>query len=251
MIIASVTDEIDPDPVIALQIGIDSGIRHFELRKAYDSRFPHYADDTFDLLVRWRDEYELEYTAVSPGLFKVEETGPRSTLFGRARELGVERVILFAPHRGVDYEEAVVSVRDFCAEADTYNFTVLVENSANTMCGSAGDTATLIRDTGVENLLANWDPANAVSAGFPDNPEEYEKVRPYVGGVHIKDLVSDPDGTFRYVSAGTGLIDYPRLIEALGKDGYSGSLTIETHCHPPQRSFVESLAYLKRLIGAE
>lgn len=247
MTIVSVTDEIDQNPEVALRIGVGAGLRHFELRKANGMRFPDYSDETFDLLARWRNEYGVEYTAVSPGFFKRPEAGQRETMFARTRELGVGTIIVFAPKPSTGYEEAVGMARDLCAKAGSHGFAVLLENSANTLCGSADGTAALIREVGAANLAANWDPANAVSAGSQDTEEEYGKVSPVIGGVHVKDPVPGPEGGFRYVPAGVGIVDYPKLLENLKRDGYSGNLTVETHCQPPRGPFEESLRYLRRL----
>jgi len=249
MEIACITDEIDRDPRVALEIGIRSALRCFEIRSAYGERFPRFTAETMDFLVKMKDEHDLQYTAVSPGIFKKADDGNHEALFAKARTLGAKRMIVFAAQTDVGYEEAIHSMRSLASEAAAGGFELLLENAAGTLCRSAGEVSSFIADVGVTNLKANWDPANAVTAGFADTREEYLKVAPHIGAVHVKDLVSTDDGSRPYVPVGAGEIDYPRLIRDLREVGYSGYLTIETHCHPELGPFEESLAYLREILG--
>src|SRR5690606_40865122 len=70
MIISIVTDELSGDPATAFELGLDWGVRHFELRGAYGERAPRLSAHARHLLLRAVRDFGVEITALSPGLFK-------------------------------------------------------------------------------------------------------------------------------------------------------------------------------------
>jgi hypothetical protein len=75
MIITGVTNEVHPDisPVGLPKIfgrAKDAGISSFELRVVEGKRFPMFEPDAWDRLKAESKAFGINYTAVSPGLFK-------------------------------------------------------------------------------------------------------------------------------------------------------------------------------------
>ncbi|GAC1671746.1 MAG: hypothetical protein PVS2B2_03440 [Candidatus Acidiferrum sp.] len=99
------------------------------------------------------------------------------------------------------------------------------------------------------NLFLNWDPGNAAYAGeiaFPDGYTGLPKNR--VGHMHCKDVVRKPDGSFEWAAMGRGIIDYVSQFRALLKDGYSGTMSLETHwsgASSPEQSSRQSMRGMK------
>lgn len=80
-------------------------------------------------------------------------------------------------------------------------------------------------------LGAIYDPGNDIydpghEIPYPDG---YRAVFPWIRHIHIKDALLDAQGEPRCVCIGTGAVDYPRLLQALLRDGYEGWLSLETH----------------------
>ena len=104
----------------------------------------------------------------------------------------------------------------------------------------ADPTVNTTNHAALADLLARLDAPEAGAIFDPGNdlfdplgerpyPEGYEAVRPWIGHIHIKDAVREPDGQARCVRVGDGAVDYPALLGALLRDGYDGWLSLETH----------------------
>jgi len=102
-------------------------------------------------------------------------------------------------------------------------------------CGVArGDEAAkFMADLASAHFGVTWDPGNAFFAGEVPFPDGYERVRPYVAHVHVKDAVVDPEtGKARWCLLGVGEIDWAGQLRALIEDGYDGAVSLETHYTP-------------------
>ena len=90
--------------------------------------------------------------------------------------------------------------------------------------------AGLLRMLDDERFGAIYDPGNDIydPEGEKPYPDGYEAIAPYMGHIHIKDAVLGVNGP-ECVKVGTGLVDYPALLNRLMADGYDGWLSLETH----------------------
>src|SRR5690606_23867124 len=68
---AIVTDEFSADPETALELGLEEGVGHFELRGVHHGRVPRIDPHTRARLLRAIGDFGVRITAVSPGLFKI------------------------------------------------------------------------------------------------------------------------------------------------------------------------------------
>lgn len=60
-------------------------------------------------------------------------------------------------------------------------------------------------------------------------PDGYEAIKPYLGHVHVKDVVYDEKGEPRCLAPGEGLVGWSDVLDRLIRDGYEGWLSLETH----------------------
>jgi sugar phosphate isomerase/epimerase len=59
--------------------------------------------------------------------------------------------------------------------------------------------------------------------------------------VHIKDVRKDPKtGKLEWAPVGAGVVDWRGQMQAFRKDGYSGTMSLETHYLRPDGNKVES-----------
>jgi L-ribulose-5-phosphate 3-epimerase len=98
-----------------------------------------------------------------------------------------------------------------------------------------------------------WDPGNEAYSGSDPFPAGYQHVRGRVLHVHVKDALFSP-GTHwqrRFVKMGTGSIDYVGQFRAFAADGYTGTISLETHYQHPQggreQATYESFAALRQM----
>lgn len=89
MHVSIVTDELSADPETAIELGVEWGVRHFELRGYYSDRVPEISAYQRRHLRAALDDYGADVIAVSPGLFKFPYPGadsPRASLAWMERE---------------------------------------------------------------------------------------------------------------------------------------------------------------------
>ncbi|MCD6362097.1 MAG: sugar phosphate isomerase/epimerase [Armatimonadetes bacterium] len=123
---------------------------------------------------------------------------------------------------------------EICEAEDVY---IGIENEASTHIATAAEAERLYADLASDRVKAIWDPANEVYAedGERPFPDAYERMKPNLIHVHIKDAVKDPDlpEGARCVPVGIGgYIDYHGQFQALVDDGYEGACSLETHWRP-------------------
>lgn len=86
-----------------------------------------------------------------------------------------------------------------------------------------------IADTGFENMGINLDPANLLLYGKANPVDAVGIFGKKIWGVHAKDGMY-PTGGYELgqeKALGEGMVNFPRLIQALADTGYEGALTIE------------------------
>src|ERR1051325_7721929 len=104
------------------------------------------------------------------------------------------------------------------------------------------------------NLLNNFGPllANAGAAGETPFPDGYAKLpKERIGHVHLKDVMTKPDGKFGWAAMGRGTIQFVEQFRALARDGYRGTMSLETHWNgggTPEESTRQSMAGTKDLL---
>jgi len=121
-----------------------------------------------------------------------------------------------------------------CEQEDVY---LGIENEASTHIATAAEAEQLYADLGTDRVKAIWDPANEVYAadGELPFPDAFERMKPNLIHVHIKDAVRTPGGEdpARCVPVGIGgYIDYAAQFRALMDMGYEGACSLETHWRP-------------------
>jgi len=117
---------------------------------------------------------------------------------------------------------------------DAYAEPIKICEAEDTHIGSAAEAERLYQALNHPRIRAIWDPANEVYAegGELPFPTAFERMKPWLIHMHIKDAVLDPqaEGGARCVPVGEGgYIDYPGQFQALIDMGYEGACSLETH----------------------
>ncbi len=286
MQISVITDELSADPETALELAGELGLTNVEFRGVEQYRvgeLPPYWEERLPQLVARSGR---RVVALSPGIFKapfdavvpepftilrwqdrsefdarralrrqleahLAEVLPRTLALAKA--LGTSLIVVFGvvrpEHaRGPCPREVVEFLAEAAARAEAAGVTLALENEHICWADSGVNTARLVEKVGSPALKINWDPANAFYSGETPFPDGYRAVREHVAHVHFKDAVRDPaSGETAYVVDGE--IDWQGQIEALREDGYTGCLSIETHCRPKIQSVRRALRRLQAMIG--
>ncbi len=283
MQISIVTDEISADPETAIELGVEWGVRDFELRGFGTDRVPLFTPFQKACVQELLDEFKVHIVAISPGLFKcpfpigqrdrfplrtfdqalyhrwrqprdvviyhLEELLPLSIEY--AVEIGAGKIVAFSFERGnesggVVPDEILMAFRQAAEQAGEAGLELVIEVEADYWADTGAHTAAIMRAIDHPALGVNWDPGNALVAGDVPYPDGYEAARQFIKHVHFKDVTFGPDGSYRYVIEGE--IDWVGQIEALAGDGYKGFISIETHMAPKVRSASAMITRLRHLL---
>ncbi|MDQ8183094.1 sugar phosphate isomerase/epimerase [Pelagicoccus sp. SDUM812005] len=253
------SDEISLDIEEALQHGAALGFRKYEIRciDDYEHRIPYFKPGREQYLQEKVDSGEIEVTAVTPGVFKIDlsdparvrkeldETLPLSCEM--AVRLKAPTVIVFGFMRGPgsDREQAVSLLKEAASVAKKYNLKLAVENEPGSFCDTGAATADIVEEIGMDHVGINWDPGNALTVGEVPFPIGYERVRPYLQNMHIKDTIPIPPDKWENRLVGDGGVNWIGQLQAVIKDQALPFLTIETHVFPVLESTREELRRLK------
>lgn len=127
------------------------------------------------------------------------------------------------------------------AEESDVNIVIESEPSVNTEnMGMLYDFLQLLSSDRVAALYDAGNEATDPNCPAP-YPFGYEKLKPYIRHIHLKDTLSSRTngGWYEPAMIGEGSVDYHGLIERLKKDGYSGWVSVETHYRIKRAAFTD------------
>lgn len=242
---AVITDEISQDVAIAADLAREFRLDGLEIRSAW-GKGPH--ELTGDDLARIRDlagEAGLTVFGVAPPFFKCElddapaieeHLGILRRSCAAARALGTEQVRGFAfwrrgPLEGVK-NEVVRHLKEAARIVEGEGVTLALENEYSTCNNNVARTLDLIESVGSANLKLLYDPGNDVhdEEGERAWPDSYELARNRFQHMHLKDPARDPEtGEITTRAIGEGDVQVEPLMSALLRDGFTGTISLETH----------------------
>lgn len=267
MILSTVTDEVIPDRSSAaipqiFEKAVREGVTNFEIRMVEAKRFPVCEAQAWDRLKFFADEYGITFTAVSPGLFKTGLDHDLTTLHIRyllpmsldlAETIGVKTLIIFGIERARndvpdDFMRVTDLLRQTVEQASARGFTVQLENLPGTWADTSDNCLRILKTVNHPAFGYIWDTGNLYEAEQTQFRDGYEKLKPYIRNVHLKDG-RILDGRMHWQHFGQGLTDIKGQIETLQADGYTGTLTLEAKCEPQlKEDFINSIRYVKSLL---
>lgn len=176
-----------------------------------------------------------------------EEDADKTLLkgFELARFFGTKKVRIFSYWRVKDPEKVYPQVRDRLAKAAQLaaknDIVLVLENEHECNVGTGKELGRILRDVNSPNLRGVWDPGNAVMLGETPFPDGYEAVKGLFPHMHIKDARKNPaNGRMVWAPVGGGIIDFKGQFEALHRDHYTGTMSLETHYRRPDGNKLES-----------
>ncbi len=244
--ISAFADEIDPDPVVQLNVLAEHAIRHVEFRSILGKNVLDLDDDdhaSFRALMRDRG---VTLSAIGSPIGKIAITDPfepHIERFEKALELALfyeaPRVRVFSfyipqgddpgNHRG----EVIRRMATLAEIAAEQGVTLFLENEK----GIYGDVAERVLDIieAVDSpaLGSAFDPANFLEVG-ESIENAWNKLREHVIHFHVKDYDTL---THKNVEAGLGAGEIAGLIADLVARGFDGFCTLEPHLIVAEKSY--------------
>ncbi len=262
MELAILSDELSLDLDEALTEGASLGFSKYEIRciDSYENRVPYFSDGRETRLHDAVERNEIEITALTPGVFKIElsdtenlrkemeETLPQTCEM--AVRLKAPRIIVFGflREKGGLLKEVLQRIREAGQIAADFGLELAVENEPGSYCDTGVHTADAIRSIDLPNIGINWDPANAVVSGEAAYPIGYDAVKPFLQNVHIKDAIPTSQNKWENRLIGDGGVNWLGQLRALVNDQTLTHLTLETHVFPLLPSTREDLRRLRILL---
>jgi sugar phosphate isomerase/epimerase len=262
-----ITDEITEDFSKALDFISSYSLEYCELRELWSKNIMNLSKDELrrarDLIARHRltvsdigspiMKYNLpempareEKRDTFHANFTEEDT---ERLLDQAFELagffGTRKIRVFSYWRVDHPEKAYPYVRDRLAKAAEIarraSMLLVLENEHECNVGTGVELGRILKDINSLHLRGNWDPGNAVMLGEVPYPGGYRHVRGWFAHMHVKDVKKNPQtGKLAWAPVGGGFIDWKGQLEALHRDGYEGTMSLETHYRRPDGNTVES-----------
>src|SRR5262249_22307148 len=279
--ISVITDEITQDLGHALELAANEfGLGYVELREMWGKNIMNLDSKEIAEARRLLEKYKLRVSSIGSPVFKVDwpdapksKFSPKRVQFSAAftydqqdelleralelaRAFNVDRVRIFDFWRLDDqkpYRDAIdEKLKKAASVAARRSTTLLLENehACNTATGS--EAARTLAAVQSPYFKLNWDPGNAAAAGETPYPTGYALLpKDRIGYMHCKDVVRAADGKSRWMAMGRGIIDWGGQFSAMIKDGYRGTVSLETHWRgagTPEESSRQSWAGMKGLL---
>ena len=242
---AVITDEISQDVSTAVDLAREFGLDGLEIRSAW-SKGPH--ELTNDDLSRIRDlagEAGMTVFGVAPPFFKCEVDDAaaiashldilrRSCAAARALDTTQVRGFAFWRHGPLEdvKEDVVRHLKEAARIVEAEGMVLALENEYSTCNNNVARTLDLIESVGSANLKLLYDPGNDVhdEEGERAWPDSYDLARGHFTHMHLKDPARDPEtGAVSTFAIGEGDVCIEELMAALVRDGYEGTISLETH----------------------
>jgi L-ribulose-5-phosphate 3-epimerase len=185
-----------------------------------------------------RDEFKASFTEPDANML-LEKS------FKLARFFNTHKVRIFTYWRVDDLEKAYPYMRDRLAQAAQLaaknDIILMVENEHSCNVGTGRELGRLLKDVNSPNLRGVWDPGNATMLGETPFPDGYNAVRGLFPHMHVKDSRKNPQtGKLEWAPVGDGIIDFKGQFQALRRDKYEGTMSLETHYRRADGNKVES-----------
>jgi sugar phosphate isomerase/epimerase len=165
--------------------------------------------------------------------------------FKLARFFGTNQVRIFSYWRVKEPEKAYPIVRDRLAKAAELavknDMVLVLENEHSCNIGTGQEMGPLLKAVNSPGLRGNWDPGNAAMLDEIPFPNGYQAVKGWFSHMHIKDVrLNATTGKKEWAPVGGGIIDWKGQIQALKKEKYDGTMSLETHYLRADKNKVES-----------
>lgn len=252
-----ITDEITQDFEKALAWVKGFGLEWVELRFVWNK---YVTDLSTDDVKRAQDllaKHELKVSVLDSAYFKTLLPGTQARsgegkadplqsefsqqeallerAIARAKDFGTDKVRIFSFLRVAEpksvFERVANELEKTAGIAKREGIRLVLENEFSCNVATGAEGAAMLNAVKSPSLGINWDPGNAYAAGetpYPDGYDALDKKRMW--HMHLKDAAPGPKaGDAKWMPIGGGKIDFVGQFRALLKNGYEGTMSLETH----------------------
>ena len=170
-----------------------------------------------------------------------------------AKKLGVTDIVVhggFIPNNpfSEEYKDELATIKDLCEYVKSLGMNVLLETGGE----AAVALLRLIKDSGMDNLFINLDPANMLMYGYANPVDALYTIGKYVRNIHGKDGMppTDPVVLGEEKNIGEGSVDFYAMFRKLKALGYDRFITIEREIKDGAQAeeILKAKAYFERML---
>jgi sugar phosphate isomerase/epimerase len=238
-ILSGFADEISPEPGVQLETLAAESIRHLELRSAWSVNVATMTDAQLGSFRRQTEDAGVRVSAIGSPIGKInigEPLGPELARMRRIADVAglfgatIVRVFSFFIPAGEPperYRQEVIDRMGALAAIAAERGLVLAHENEKEIYGDIPERcADLIASVGSPALRATFDAANFVQCGVRPHTDGYQRLRPYLVYLQVKDALA---ATGEVVPAGQGDGEVRETLAALAASGFSGYASLEPH----------------------
>jgi sugar phosphate isomerase/epimerase len=231
-------DEIAAEPAQQLDELVRLGIRHLDLRGAWDRNILDFSDDDVRAMQAELGRTGVRVSTIASPIGKSQIAEPASFELGRlatairlahAFDTPLIRVFSYY-HEAVSYEdcrdEVIARLRGWAQIAQLAGIVLLLENEGDLWGDTPDRLVDLFSAIDSPALRLTLDTGNFASLGIASYDEGYTKLAPWLSHIQIKDVQR---ATRKTVPAGQGDGQIPRVLAEAKASGYQGYLSLEPH----------------------
>lgn len=240
-----ITDEASQDFEEAAALAAKFGLEGLELRSVWEKGPHQLADGDTNRIIDIAKAYGMVICGISAPLFKCDIDNEAEV---RQHRDILERCIVLAQKTGApfircfsfwaegSFEERFEEIATYLSNAanrlEGTGISLVLEFDPSVFACTGEMAARLVEAVGHPNLGLLWDPGNDIfvkTVREVPYPDGYERCKPHIRHIHIKDAVRNPDGSTTPVPVGDGDVDFKGQFTALVRDRYEGFAVLETH----------------------
>ena len=215
------------------------GIAHIELRSAWDVNVLDWSDEQLTEVENVLTAYSISVSSIGSPIGKINiEDDFDAHLLRMERALAVAQrlrapyIRLFSfflrdDQAPADHRDEVIRRMRALVDAAAGHDVVLLHENEKDIYGDVPDRVLdLVESVDSPQFKLAWDAANYVQCGVRPFTEGYDRLRPHVAYIQIKDALA---ATGEVVPAGEGDGEVRQTIHALRADGFDGFFSMEPH----------------------
>jgi len=239
--LAFITDEATQDLQQAIVFAKENGMSGVELRSVEDTPIDRIPAEKLKTYKQWLDAAGLQVCNLASSFFKClpqEASGELEKLrrlCDAADILECDTIrgfVFFADEKGPEVTDEMTALFTPAVKLlKERGKQLLIEADPSVNTTNHAAVAAFLEQLNSDVVGAIYDPGNDIYDPLREipYPDGYEAVKKWVKHIHIKDAIRNEKGEPNCVCIGTGWVDYPGLIKALYRDGYTGWMSLETH----------------------
>ena len=244
MKLSGIADEAGKSIDVQIRAHTELGWSYIDLRTVDGVQFTEVPDATFTSICEQLDQAGLKVACFASGIanWACKITDPfeqsvetlRRTI-PRMQQLNTRYIrVMSYPNDNLSDEswgaESVRRMRELGKMAEDAGIILVVENCDGWASVSADHYAQFFERVNSPAVKAVYDTGNPSSHGQANTWEWYQKAKPHIGFIHIKDhstpTEADP-GEHTWLTEGNGYVK--ETLSDLKKEGYTGFVSIEPH----------------------